>query len=54
MTYPAWDKMTDEQKLSYLREWCERLSRGVEEQRAVSQNLHERLLMVEAKVVGTS
>jgi len=54
MTYPAWNDMDPSEKFEFLHEWCERLSRAVEEQRGVSQSLHKRLRKVEAKVAETS
>ncbi len=54
MTYPAWKDMTVEQKCDFLHEWCERLSRAVEQQASVCQSLHERLRAVEAKLAGIS
>jgi len=54
MAYPAWKDMTAHQKFEFLNEWCARLSVEFENQRAVSQSLHERLRQVEAKVAGTS
>jgi hypothetical protein len=47
---PRWLSLKDSEKLEYLREWCDRLTRGVEEQRAVTQSLHERLQRVERKL----
>jgi hypothetical protein len=52
--YPAWDQMSDEQKFAYLREWCERLSRAIEDLRGTVQNLHERLRRVEQAASGGS
>ncbi len=54
MTYPAWKDMTDPQRFDFLNEWCARLSSAIEEQRAVSQSLQERLSRVEAKIAETS
>jgi hypothetical protein len=54
MIYPTWADMTDKQKFDFLHEWCERLSRAMEQQQAVTQSLHERLRVVEGKVAGKS
>jgi uncharacterized protein YmfQ (DUF2313 family) len=52
MAYPAWKDMTAREKFEFLNEWCARLSVALEDQRAVSQSLQERLRQVEAKVAG--
>ena len=54
MPYPAWKEMTDEEKFDFLHQWCENLSRSVQQQGAWIQHLHERLRAVEAKAGGTA
>ena len=54
MTHLAWDKMTDQQKFDFLHEWCDRISRAVQHEQAISESLHERLRRVEVKLAGTS
>ena len=50
MSYPAWKDMPAEQKCQFLHEWCENLTRKVENQEMTIQALHARLLAVEGKV----
>jgi hypothetical protein len=54
MTYPDWNKMTDQQKFEFLHQWCGNLSNAVQSLQGVTQQLHERLRAVEAKVVETA
>lgn len=48
--YPDWDQMSDQQKLDYLREWCERMTKQIERHGAWINDLSTRLQKVEAKV----
>jgi hypothetical protein len=50
--YPAWKDMTDHQKLEFLYEWCERMSREIQSQGGWIHGLHARLEKVEAKVAS--
>jgi hypothetical protein len=49
MNYPAWKEMSDDQKFSFLHEWCENLTHKVEMQERTIQYLHEHLQAAEGK-----
>jgi len=44
--------MATEQKLDFLHEWCDNLSRALQGAQASIQNLHERLRVAEGKAGG--
>jgi predicted Fe-S protein YdhL (DUF1289 family) len=48
--YPAWNKMTDQQKFEFLNEWCRNMDRQIRQQNASIAELCNRLSAVEAKV----
>jgi hypothetical protein len=54
MSFPAWKDMTNEQKLSFLHQWCENLTHKVEVQERTIQYLHERLKTAEGEGPGIS
>lgn len=42
-----WQQMTDSQKIDYLRQWCEQLTRALEQRAAQIDRLEERLRAIE-------
>jgi hypothetical protein len=47
-TWPAWNDQTIEQKLDFLHEWLMNTNQALNNLRAATQGLHERLRVVEA------
>jgi hypothetical protein len=45
--FPAWDQMTDKEKLEFLQEYCDNQARKVEQQGGWINDLHARLRKVE-------
>jgi hypothetical protein len=52
MGFPAWVTMAAEQKCEFLHEWCENLTRKVQNQETTIERLHGRLQEVEAKTLA--
>jgi hypothetical protein len=49
MNFPAWKDQTADQKFEFLHEWCDNLSRKVDQQRNTIDILWNRLQEAEAK-----
>jgi hypothetical protein len=50
--FPAWTAMTDQQKFEFLNEWCQNMTRKIDQQGAMINDLYHRLSQAEAKVAG--
>jgi hypothetical protein len=44
MPHPDWSKMSDEQKLNFLYEWCAQISEVVQELRVTTQTLMDKVV----------
>ncbi len=51
--YPAWQDMTEKEKLEFLNEWCRNMSRQIEQQTAWTNEILSWLSKLEAKAGGT-
>jgi hypothetical protein len=50
--FPAWKDMTDQQKFDFLHEWCANMSRQIDRQGAMINDLYYRLSEVDKKTGG--
>jgi hypothetical protein len=48
MPYPEWNAMSGEQKMEFLYNWCFEMSEVVQELRATTQTLMDKVILVEA------
>jgi hypothetical protein len=48
MPYPQWNAMSGEQKMEFLYNWCFEMSVVVQELRATTQTLMDKVILVEA------
>ena len=48
MPHPEWNVMSDEQKMEFLYNWCFQMSEVVQDLRATTQTLMDKLALVEA------
>ena len=48
MPHAEWQAMSAEQKLEFLYEWCFQMSEVVQELRATTQTLMDKVILVEA------
>ena len=48
MPHPQWTDMSGEQKTEFLYEWCFQMSEVVQELRATTQTLMDKVILVEA------
>ena len=48
MPHPEWQTMSAEQKMEFLYEWCFQMSEVVQELRATTQTLMDKVILVEA------
>jgi hypothetical protein len=48
MPHPEWQAMSAEQKMEFLYEWCFQMSEVVQELRATTQTLMDKVILVEA------
>ena len=48
MPHPQWTDMSGEQKTEFLYEWCFQMSEVVQELRATTQTLMDKVIVVEA------
>ena len=48
MPHPLWTDMSGEQKTEFLYEWCFQMSEVVQELRATTQTLMDKVIVVEA------
>ena len=48
MSHPEWQAMSAEQKIEFLYEWCFQMSEVVQELRATTQTLMDKVILVEA------
>ena len=48
MPHPEWSAMSGEQKMEFLHNWCFQMSEVVQELRATTQTLMDKIILVEA------
>ena len=48
MSHPEWQAMSAEQKMEFLYEWCFQMSEVVQELRATTRTLMDKVILVEA------
>ena len=48
MPHPEWSAMSGEQKMDFLYDWCFQMSGVVQELRATTQTLMDKVILVEA------
>jgi hypothetical protein len=48
MPHPEWSAMSSEQKMEFLYNWCFQMSEVVQELRATTQTLMDKIVLVEA------
>lgn len=48
MSHPEWQVMSSEQKIEFMYEWCLQMSGVVQELRATTQTLMDKVVLVEA------
>ena len=48
MPHPEWSTMSGEQKIEFLYNWCFQMSEVVQELRATTQMLTDKVMLVEA------
>ena len=48
MPHPEWSAMSSEQKMEFLYNWCFQMSEVVQELRATTRALMDKVIMVEA------
>ena len=48
MSHPEWHAMSGEQKMEFLYSWCFQMSEVVQELRATTQTLMDKVVLVEA------
>ena len=48
MPHPEWSVMSGEQKMEFLYNWCFQMSEVVQELRATTQTLMDKVILVEA------
>jgi hypothetical protein len=48
MPHPEWSAMSDERKMEFLYNWCFQMSEVVQELRATTQTLMDKVILVQA------
>ena len=48
MPHPEWSAMSSEQKMEFLYNWCSQMSEVVQELRATTQTLMDKVILVDA------
>ena len=51
MPHPEWNAMSGKQKMEFLYEWCFQMSEVVQELRATTQTLMDKVILVEAMLM---
>ena len=54
MTYDAWKRLSEPEKIDYLFRWNEKLEETLNRLLSSAQLFHERLRKVEAEIAGTA